>query len=201
MVDRSLEHLPLYERVRLLRLAKAFTQTDVAHMLNKSQAYVSLLENGRRSPYDARQCLKLLESHRVNRKRNPGGDFKVGRLRSRYPLEAARFRGEPLAANFDHASTLPREDAWRIIAICRTGAEAELAFLFNDDQEIFGLVGFHQIGHEIRRGRIIPISAELDQDVAEALEAFAHANIELEGRIEEPDALPTDDGVLGDDDE
>jgi hypothetical protein len=112
---------------------------------------------------------------------------------------ASNFRGEPIKREFDHAATLPQNERWSIIGLCRTAPDTELAFLFHEELEIFGLAGFHLINGELKRGRIITITEEYDTAASVALEAFAEANIVADDD-EALDALSaSDDGLLADD--
>jgi transcriptional regulator with XRE-family HTH domain len=183
-----------------MRLEKRLTQRDAARLMTKSQAYISLIETGERSPHEARQYLNALELQSPRRSRTPGGQFRVGLLRSMDPIDVALFRGEPLVSGFDHAATLPAGSDWRIIALCRSSEDSELAFLFHDDREVYGLVGFHLVRGESRRGRIVTISAECDEGVRCAFEAFAAGTISLDGDDGESVlAISHDHGLLGSD--
>jgi transcriptional regulator with XRE-family HTH domain len=183
-------------RARQQRISKGLTQLDAGELIGKSQAYVSQLEKDLRSREELHEYRHAL-SNAPSQQRTAGGRHKAGRAPRSVDgfVDPATFRGEPLKPGFDYAATFRGDAGWEIIGICRTAADTELAFLFNKEHDIFGIVGFHRVGGELKRGRIIAITTDYDDAVSEALEAFANGNIDMD----EDDDDATDDHVLSDD--
>lgn len=100
---------------------------------------------------------------------------------------------------FDYAATLPQSASWAIEAICRSSSDTEIAFLFDEIADRFGIVGFHLVDGTVKRGRIISISEEYSEACDVAFEAFANGELLSEDESEiEPDSLTSDDdGILG----
>jgi len=158
------------------------------------------LEADDRSRDELRDYLDALEKAAIQ-SRTPGGRFKAGRaLRPSRSYDPTKFRGEPLMPTVnDYAATLPAGSQWRILSICRTAPEAELAFLYEDATNCYGLVGFHRIGDSVKRGVIIPIAQEYDDAINAALEAFAAGDMDVNNEEELPADAIIDDGLLADD--
>ncbi len=190
---------PLFERCRILRVDKRLSQYDAARMFGRSQAFISLLEQGHRTK-DEREYLKMLQKADDKRKRTPSGALTAGSKAAR-AARAARSRPgmpnwrESLLPKFDYAATLPQGAHWEIVRISRTASDTEFAFLYDEESRNYGLVGFHLIDGDLKRGRIIPITPEYAQTVGFDLAFFAKG-FELED-----DAPPEsdDDGLLADD--
>lgn len=168
-------------KARKLRISKGYSQRDAGEeLIDRSQAYISQLESDMRHPREIRDYIAALESASP-KSRTAGGILKAGRAIRHSPdlTEPAVFRGEPLDPDFDHAGTLP-QDIWIILGIARTSPSTELAFLESANGERSGLVGFHLLKGEIKRGRIIPITEEYDEATNIAMEAFAHGAIDVD---------------------
>ena len=191
----------LGERARQQRIRKGLTQLDAGNLIGKSQAYVSQLEKDLRSREELNEYRAALDNA-PSQQRTAGGRHKAGRVpRSTDDVvDPATFRGEPLQPGFDYAATFRKDPGWTIIGISRAAADTELAFVFHKVQNIFGLVGFHLLGGELKRGFIIPITEDYDEAVSGALEAFAAGSIRMD-EDDEPiaDLAVSDDGLLADD--
>jgi len=198
MAKRPRGRPKLYEEARRLRISRGITQLEAGDLMERSQAWVSILENGGCTPIEVRNYLERLKALAVRkRRRTPGGQIKAGRLRRR-TVRPSDLRGDALAPGFDYAASLPPNEPWTIRAICRTAPDAELAFLFHEEREIHGLVGFHLIAGELKRGVIIRITAEYSDMIAVGLEAFAQGNIASADEDSFVDPVAADDGLLAD---
>lgn len=194
----------LYEQAKSIRLNKGLTQAEAAKRFGKSQSTVANIESGNRGLDDEREYLNMLKRTRPSRKRTPGGDLKAGRLRERH-IAARRYQGERLLPQFkypeDYQATLPvspEDDGWKIVGICRASKDTEIGFAFEGASQRWGLMGFHLINGQIKRGRIIVIDEEYDPAVELALDALSR------GDFDEDDAGSQeiiDDGILSDNDE
>lgn len=183
---------PYHLQARTLRREKGLSQSDVARRLGISQSQVARLENGQGTKEQSRTYWERIVPLNANRRRTGGGAQKVGRVQRQVGSKLtppSAYRGEDLSD--DYPALLPTP--WEMLAKCRASQQDELALLWDESTQRWGMTSFHLISGEVRRGRIIPI--ERDEEVSMALEAWAH------GYVGEASPNQTDDpdAILGDD--
>ena len=108
---------------------------------------------------------------------------------------------------FDYLETLPQTGSWTIEAICRSSSDGELAFLYDENADQFGIVGFHLVDGTLKRGRIIVISEHYAENCDIALEAFANGEFadDSDDKVDDDEndaaSLDYDDGILADEEQ
>jgi len=126
------------------------------------------LEAGVRSLDESREYHDWMVARRPKRHRTPGGAYKVGRIRTKPKPD---YRGEPLVTPAKAVSALP--DGWDLIGIVRTSENCDLAFLFHDTDEIFGMIAFQKDNEgSIVPGSLIQIDSDRDMAFGQAMKDF-----------------------------